>query len=383
MKRRLIVINSNYPSPTNLYGDVFVHSRVRHYMQHFDIQVLGCNPTLPAIEQFVYEGVNVLNINSKEAFAAYVKQSDADAICIHFISGWMVNDFLKDIKVPVYIWIHGHEALGWYRRLFNLKLKDVLSFSRYILSNTRQMFRMHQLANISNDKGNIHFIFVSKWMKKITETDTFSNIRYFSLVPNPIDSKQFTYIKKGPEYRKKILLIRSFDSKKYANDVATDAIMHLSTRPFFKDLQFAIYGKGQYFKPLTDKLKQFDNVKVVNEFVENKNIPGIHREYGVFLCPTRQDAQGVSMCEAMSSGLVPVTSNNTAIPEFITDGYNGLLSNSALEMADCLERLYRNEALFEHISANAASSIRTMAGHEVVIANEIALMNSGIARSGN
>ena len=36
---------------------------------------------------------------------------------------------------------------------------------------------------------------------------------------------------------------------------------------------------------------------------------------GIFICPTRQDAQGVSMCEAMSSGLVPITLYNTAIPE--------------------------------------------------------------------
>ncbi len=47
--------------------------------------------------------------------------------------------------------------------------------------------------------------------------------------------------------------------------------------------------------------------------------------YGVFLSPTRMDAQGVMMCEVMASGLLTISSDNTAIPEFIVDEQNGIL----------------------------------------------------------
>lgn len=347
-------------------------------MQHFNVQILGCRPDLAQPEEYVYEGVNVLNLNSKHAFIDYIQNNPPDIIGIHFVAGWMVDSILAHVKVPVFIWIHGYEALGWYRRLFNFKLSESVSFGKYILSNTRQMLRMNKLSQISNKQKNIRFIFVSNWMKTIMETDTRSKIEQYYLIPNPIDSEQFAYHPKASELRKKILLIRSFDSKKYANDIAIEAILHLSKKDFFKELDFTIYGKGKYFKPLTDRLVQFNNVKIVNEFVENKNIPSVHREYGVFLCPTRQDAQGVSMCEAMSSGLVPVTSNNTAIPEFITDGQNGLLSNSAQEMATCIEKLYRHPELFTAISVKAAKSIRAMAGHQVVINKEISLLSEAL-----
>ena len=38
-------------------------------------------------------------------------------------------------KYPMIIWVHGSEALGWYRRLFNVDIK----FIKYVLQNMIQM----------------------------------------------------------------------------------------------------------------------------------------------------------------------------------------------------------------------------------------------------
>jgi glycosyltransferase involved in cell wall biosynthesis len=243
-----------------------------------------------------------------------------------------------------------------------------------MLSNTKQMFFMHKLIRYSNKTGKVKFIFVSDWMRRITQKDTLSKIKNYEIIPNPIDETLFTYQAKEPEHRKKVLLIRSFNSKKYANDIAIKAIEILSKEDFFGDIEFSIYGKGRYFQPLTCSLKKFTNVNLYNTFIENKDIPLVHKEYGIFLCPTRQDAQGVSMCEAMSSGLVPITSNNTAIPEFVTHEQTGYLTNSPQEIADTIRRLYFNSSEFLNISQCASLSIVQKSSVNMVIEKEIDMM---------
>jgi L-malate glycosyltransferase len=270
----------------------------------------------------------------------------------------------------VLIWVHGTEALGWYRRLFNFNIKE---FPRYVLQNTRQMYCFRRFIQLSKDKD-VTFIFVSKWMKDILEADTLSKISKFEIIPNPIDDKLFKYHEKSPDLRKKILLIRPFTSKKYANDIAINAILHLSKKSIFKDLEFTIYGKGKYFTPLLKKVEKFENVKVFNRFLSQQEIAEVHKKNGIFLCPTRQDAQGVSMCEAMSSGLVPITSNNTAIPEFVEHKKTGFLTKNEFQIATCIEYLYNNPNVFSVISKNASISIREKCRPDIVILRELKLI---------
>jgi UDP-N-acetylglucosamine 2-epimerase (non-hydrolysing) len=373
LKPKLLVIDSNYPSKSNLYGDVFVHSRLKHYVQKFEIQVLGMQYTLDKNESYTYEGIPVFNVCSQKAFKDYLDKNTPDLIAIHFVEKWMYN-VIKEFKGCVFVWVHGYEALGWYRRLFNYRLKNILGLFRYILANTRQMYFMHQFIRYSNKTGKVKFIFVSDWMRRITQTDTFSKIKNYEIIPNPIDETLFVHQTKEPELRKKVLLIRSFDSTKYANDIAIKAIEILSKENIFKDIEFSIYGKGKYFYPLTREIKKFTNVNLYNIFIENKDIPLVHKDYGIFLCPTRQDAQGVSMCEAMSSGLIPISSNNTAIPEFVTHQQTGYLTNSSQEIADTIKMLYYNPSEFLKVSQCAALSIIQKSGSGVVIKKEMNMM---------
>jgi hypothetical protein len=109
-------------------------------------------------------------------------------------------------------------------------------------------------------------------MKKICEADTSTKISKSKVVANPIDINLFKYTVKNPEKRTKILLIRSFGSKKYATDIATNAIMLLSTQPFFNQLHFTIVGGGKFYDKHTNKLKAFSIddinkgfIKVIND----------------------------------------------------------------------------------------------------------------------
>ena len=111
------------------------------------------------------------------------------------------------------------------------------------------------------------------------------------------------------------------------------------------------------------------------KFLRQEEIAAMHKQYGLFLTPTRMDAQGVSRDEAMSSGLVPITNAVTAIPEFVDDTC-GILApgEDYMEMANGIEKLYYNAELFQLMSKNAAHRVRGQSSWEQTIKKEEALI---------
>lgn len=369
---KYLLITNMYPKENNLYRNAFIHRRVKGYLEYnsnLEITVFVLNNKLEQINRYVFDSVKVIEGN-KKILTKLVSEKNYDKLLVHFIDRHMMDVICRNnFDIPILVWVHGVEALGWYRRLFNFNVKE---FPKYVVQNTRQMLKFKQFIKKSKEK-NVTFIFVSNWMKKVLEKDTLEKIKNYEIIPNVIDTGLFKYNDKSPELRKKILLIRPFASKKYANDIAIKAIKYLSSWEHFSDLEFRIVGEGKYFKTLTSKLKKYKNIFIQNQFLSQYEIANIHKEYGVFLCPTRQDAQGVSMCEAMSSGLVPVTSNNTAIPEFV-DKESGFLTNNPMEIAEAIKKLYKNPEMFNQMSKNASRKINVKCGKDNTIAKELELI---------
>lgn len=370
----LLVFSNNYPDEKSTYSSNFIHNRVKSYLANFQCIIL--KQTTEA--SYVIQGISVITYTNESEVKSIIRNYSPNLILIHFINRWLITKILPGMTIPIIVWVHGVEALGWYRRLFNYSLSDVLTlvFYRRIRQNFLQLWNLRKIIKISNSQlQHIHFVFVSNWMKRTCELDTFIRCRNFSIIPNPIDTRLFEYKPKAGELRTKILLLRSFESRKYANDIAIAALIKLSRKDYFKSLQITIIGSGRYFDKLTDKLSSFSNVKIIKSYIHNNAIPEIHDLNGIFLCPTRQDAQGVSMCEAMSSGLVPVTSYNTAIPEFVKHKNTGLLTKSSNSIVDSIEYLYRNEEEFTKISNRAAKYIKTCLSNEIINPKEIAIIN--------
>jgi glycosyltransferase involved in cell wall biosynthesis len=372
MLKRIMVLDSDYPGADNLYGDVFVHTRVKEYQKTAVVKVVSF---FRDKKDYAYEGVSVVHAPQIQDVERIFKEFNPEYIFIHFYNRKLFG-FISKVNIPVVIWVHGYEALGWYRRLFNYTLYGLLrNIHNIVLPNVKQMIGFRKLVEFSNKNNRVHFVFVSDWMRKVSQADSFSKIRNYSIIPNPINIDLFKYNLKTEQDRKRILMIRSFNSHKYANDLAVEAIKLLSGKPFFNDLQFCIYGKGKYFKTLTDPLKSFSNVSLNETFLANQEIPGVHKQYGLFLCPTRQDAQGVSMCEAMSSGLVPITSDCTAIPEFVEHLHSGLLSDNPQELADAIEKLYHDPSMFVRISKQASASIVEKCSITNIVTKELSVFN--------
>ncbi|WP_047982596.1 glycosyltransferase family 4 protein [Ornithinibacillus contaminans] len=378
---KYLILTNAYPSEDQLYRNGFIHRRVKSYEEYnADMEVFVLSPVYPTEESYVFDDVKVTRGN-KEHFYNYLIKNDYAKILIHFVSPDMIET-IKNVKpkIPLIIWIHGFEAEAWHRRWFNYlesreQLVRILEMSKNYYAT--QMKLMNYLYE--TDELDIKFIHVSKWFKEhIAEVDARSYSKNAYIIPNLIDEDFFNYQEKSPNHRLKILSIRPYASKKYANDQSVEAVLELANRPYFKRLHFAFYGDGKLFNETLAPLRNFSNVEIHKGFLKQDEIANLHKEYGVFLCPTRLDSQGVSMCESMSSGLVPLATNVTAIPEFVEHRYSGLLSlpENPIDIANNIEALYFNEELFLNLSKNAATSIREKCSKGKVITKEMELILS-------
>jgi glycosyltransferase involved in cell wall biosynthesis len=211
-------------------------------------------------------------------------------------------------------------------------------------------------------------------MRDVLRTDTLLPHAPVEVIPNPIDGELFRYAEKPAELRNRVLLLRPFTSRKYATDVAADAIVELSRQPAFEAFRFSIYGDGELFPLVAQRLARFPNVELHRHFLPQREIPALHAQHGVLLCPTRQDTHGVTMCEGMAGGLVPVTTRNSAIPEFVTDRVSGFLTRSSAEIAERLLELHLDPALFARLSAGAACEVRRKCNLPQVVEQELQLL---------
>lgn len=373
----LIVVSNNYPSYDEKYRNGFLHTRLKEYQNRgisIDMFVFRKGGVLEFRE---YEGIRVIT-GSEMALDNILNKNNHSKILVHFLDCemWQVIESHLNER-ELLIWVHGSEIQPWHRRLFNYSSDEEIEQAK-ILSQDRMDFWQPFLKNI---KQNIKLIFVSNYFAEEVMEDTAIDIpnESYQIIHNPINTSTFNYVKKNANQRFKILSIRPFASNKYANDLTVKAIVHLSKNAIFPDLQFLIVGDGKLFDETLEPLKKFSNVVIQRGFLSHSEIASLHKEYGIFITPTRMDSQGVSRDEAMSSGMVPITTNVTAIPEFVNDDCGMLVDGEDWRgISNAIEDLVENPQKFLKLSAAAAERVRSQTSSNIVIQQEIDLITGGI-----
>lgn len=385
-RESILVISPGYPSEENPYNNSFVHQRVKGYMERgLNVRVFSVlgNPYKRSRKAtggrlYHFQDVAVMEGNHED-LSVYLRAQKHDKVLIHFAWKSIMDVVLEEVgKVPLLIWVHGVEALSWKRRVFNLsfRLEEILKFLGYIPLNILQLKFMKKLVQRQKEASTT-FIFVSEWMKEIFQEDAKleGNLANYRVIPNVINDQLFPYEEKPQEFRYEIFNVRPYHSRKYANDLMVKTILKLKNHDDFDKMTFHLFGAGRLFHQTVAPIKGLINVKIENRMLSQKEMAEIHRRCGVLLMPTRQDAQGVSMCEAMSSGLVPVVSKNTAIPEFVKEDF-GYLCTSPEEMAQAILDLQKEPIAFQEKSYKASAFIRGLCAADVVLEKEMALINA-------
>lgn len=373
-----LVLTKQYPAYDDLYKYGFLHARLRAYRAAgVGVDVFRLNPT--AQKTYAeFENIDVAS-GDAELLRATLKTGKYRHVLVHMLDRQMWEVLKKHLDhIRVTIWIHGAEIQAWTRREYEFarmseaeiaqKKKRTLAY----LALWKEVF--------AEPTGNVHMVFVSNTLLSEAREDVGTAPRpgTFSVIHNYVNGDAFPYRPKTARHRLKILSIRPFTGLKYANDLTAAAIVALSKRPCFKDLEFCIVGDGPDFETETAALRNFPNVTMRREFLSQSEMAALYEEFGIVLTPTRWDSQGVSRDEAMASGLVPVTSRVAAVPEFVDDSCGFLAPDGDhIGLADAMEALHGDPEGFLRMSEAAAKRVRGQSGWSETIEREIGMLSEG------
>lgn len=372
-----LVLTKQYPSYNDLYRYGFLHSRVRAYKEAgLMVDVFRLSRNASGYEEF--EGIDIAT-GDAELLDATLATGQIKHVLVHLMDEKMWEVLRRHIdKVRVTVWVHGAEIQVWQRREFEFeRLNEEEIWRQKKLSDRRRTFWSGVLTA---PHPNIHFVIVSQAFADEVLGDLEMDLPKdkYSIIHNYVDEGVFPYVEKSPSMRKKVLSIRPFASRKYANDLSVRAILELSSRECFKEMEFCIVGDGDLFDTLVEPLRAFENVRLEQRFLRHHEVSAFHKEFGVFLTPTRMDAQGLSRDEAMSGGLVPVTTRIAAVPEFVDNECGRMVApEDYLGLANAMEELVNDEELFKNLSVAAAKRVRWQSGYNATIQREIQLVIDG------
>lgn len=368
-----LLLTNHYPSYDNLYRNGFVHSRVKSYLdRRVQVEIFRLHQVeVTSFHEF--ENVDVVTGN-QGALRTLLESGRHKHILVHFLTPEMWDVLQRFNQTRITVWIHGSEIQPWHRRDYNYQ-NDQERAKAIRESELRMAFWRSLLQPMP---ANLNLVFVSRYFAE----EVFEDLGFrvpesrYEIIHNPIDTDLFNYQRKPVEQRKRVLSIRPYASRKYANDLSVKAILKLAEQPCFADMEFRMIGDGKLFDETLEPLRKFPNVTIERRFLTHPEIAAIHKEYGVCLMPTRMDAQGVSRDEAMSSGLVPITSAVAAVPEFV-DHSCGILAEAedADGLAAGMMAIYESPSRFATLSSAASDRVKQQSSAHVVVRKELALFS--------
>lgn len=373
----LVLLCPNYPSETDAQsnGGEFVRTRVGAYCKHglnvLVVEVSTRNTTL-VIEQHAAHPVVRLHPRRLDELLGAVANA-CRTVAVHVVTPATAEALARHIAPQrVAYFFHGSEIRDYRRLYFNYDTADMETHRR--ARDATHAARMETARKLIGD-GRSAMVFVSRYLQSMAERDTGLPIPQATVIPNFIDSDFYVYRAKLANDARRVLLIRSFDAANYAADIAVDAIVHLLQSPLGESLHFTVCGFGRHFRRLTLPLTGYRNVTLREGVLSRDEMRILHAHHGIFLAPSRHDTQGVTMCEAMASGLVPVTHRVGGIPEFVDPDCGAIAADhTPREFARCIAELAQDLEGFERKSTLAARRVRERCGMHATIERELAVI---------
>lgn len=372
-----LIISRSYPGYGNIYDYTFVHRRAFGYRRYgLNVDVFRFSDAPLAYEEF--EGLDIVSGNMGD-LTLMLRSNSYETLLIHSFDDqvWSsIQPYLQQSRVIV--WVHGAEIQPWYRRDFNFA--NEADRRRGIQRSDMRMSLWRQV--LEDMHPNLHLVFVSEFLARQAMQDlgVVIPLDRYSVIHNAVNVELFDYVEKPVDQGNRILSVRPYTKATYANDLAVKAILDLAMEPWFNELRFRIVGDGPLFDSTVAPLREgFPNVVIDKGFLTQQQLRTLHKDYGVFLVPSRVDSQGVSRDEAMASGLVPITNAVAAIPEFVDDQVAFLApAEDWRALADAIRVLHSDSARFQRMSCAAAAHVRKRSGPQQTLMREIALIRHGI-----
>ena len=353
------MISPAYPKLDNS-AYAFVHVRAKIYRKKGHKVTVFIPSTHNS--KYEFEGIPV-NQGNNEVYETILKNFDPDIVALHAPNYLTNKDQLKKLdrnKRPIVTWIHGTEVLPCilhhYYAPWNLKARI-----NSIVHDPLKIVLLRCLILKSNS-----VIYVSRWMKKYAERYLLFKHHFSAVIPNPVDTNLFSFKRRSKEVMREGLAVRSLGWK-YGLDTAVRAYSN------FRKAHLTILGSGPleaYLRNLSKKCQA--NVSFVTKRVNHNEMPDVYHKFGYFVAPSRTEAQGVAMCEAMACGLPVIATMVGGIPEFIQNEVNGLLvpPEKPLALRKAVVRLLTNKPLYDTLSEKGAKFAKQKLSSELIYLKE-------------
>ncbi len=363
----IAVVASFYPSEKAPYGGGFVHTRVAEYIKKGEkVEVF-----VPAREEseYEFEGVRVRRAPVQRIVHFLEK---CDVVMLHLVhlsltpelDGAVVYRHLLRESVPTVFFVHGYEVQ---RRAIFL-LKSVFSLARpraslgLLYHDLFYIPRMRKIIlRFLEGHPAVRFVTVSNWMLEEVKRGIGIDLRPKAVViPNGINTRRFRFEYRWQNRHRFLSLRPLVLGGKYAVDLAVKTMPYLP-----KGVVLDLYGEGRDAAKIRRIIKRQalqGRLNLVGTFVPNAELPKLFAGHGGYYAVTRMDSQGVSMCEAMASGLAVVSFRTTGIPEFVKHGETGLLAKpyDVKEAAGLIETLVTDKNLYTRLVENARRFIESI-----------------------
>lgn len=367
-----LIISPGYPSNNNKYLFSFVHSRVKEYKKNkFNVDVVAINDH-ENLNFYEYENIKACS-GGYNFLRNLLQIKKYKNIIIHYLKReyTQILDATDLSETNVYIFAHGGDLI--YR---DMKILTTKYFERTLPFKTEEKeehANLDEILNRYNDMPNVKFVFGTHWSKQRSEKTNRINFKNSIVIPNVVNDKIFKFKKRTQEQRKRILILRKFDNvNTYGIDTNVRAILHLSKSEIFKDLEFNIYGDGDYHEELLAPLKKFSNVKIYKKFLSHEEMQKIFLDHGIGLFATRYETQGITAAEAAMSGLVVLSSNVCAVNEVFGSDLDNLFGADDYEMySEKIKELYNNPTAFVQLSRKMSGIINEYYGLNNTIKKEL------------
>lgn len=180
------------------------------------------------------------------------------------------------------------------------------------------------------------------------------------VVPNGVDPDDFATAPSAPEEVEGYVLgvgrlapQKGFDVllEAFASDVLTDSTLVLA-------------GEGMERQKLEARAAELGVVSRVRFLgsVERARLPQLFRGASVFAFPSRGEAFGIALLEAMAAGVPAVAAAAGGIPEFVRDGQNALLvpPDDAPALAEAIARLASDAELRKRLTVGGRKTAREL-----------------------
>lgn len=285
--------------------------------------------------------------------AAFLREHRIHVVSLEYPLAWMAYFFLVKFWMPIKITVglHGDDVLSlnlnyryeqWLVRHMIRRADWVLAHSSSLLSQAERI-----VEKFSDDRSYIPY---GVECERLRDQAGSSDCRL------PVQSGRYVLTTAKLYPRKGI-------------DILLQAISKLETK--VPDLRFAIAGDGpdeQMLKQMAHDLRIEHRVMFLGD-IRSKDIPALVKNCEFFVLPSRSEPFGIVLLEAMTFGKAIIATKVGGIPEFVQDGFNGLLvpSEDSEALAAKIDLCIEDHDLRERIGKNGLSVVENQFNYGALI----------------